>query len=108
MLVNYTWSETMEAASFLNPQFNLTQLERARVSEDLPQRLTILGGYAPSFFKTSHGVDEGAAGGMAGAVDRFLFIGTAIERGGRVFDRGESADSHDGCSRTAITSMPVR
>lgn len=63
MLVNYTWSETMEAASYLNPQFNDTQLERARTSEDLPQRLSILGRYQFPFFSHAKGITKVFLGG---------------------------------------------
>jgi len=63
LLVNYTWSETMEAASYLNPQFKDDQLERARTAEDLPHRLSILGGYQLPFFSRSTGLARALFGG---------------------------------------------
>lgn len=55
MLVNYTWSETMEAAGYLNAQASDDQLERVRTAEDLPHRLSILGRYELPFFRHSRG-----------------------------------------------------
>jgi hypothetical protein len=63
LLVNYTYSETMQATSYLNPQFNDSQLERVRASEDLPQRLSIAGGYTIPLFLHSNRIVRGVLGG---------------------------------------------
>jgi hypothetical protein len=63
MLVDYTWSETMEASNYFTPQYGDTQLERARIAEDLPQRLSILGRYEFPFFKQSRGFTKALLGG---------------------------------------------
>jgi len=59
----YTWSTTMEAATYLNPQFRDDQLERVRTQEDLPHRASILGGYDIPFFKSSKGITKAILGG---------------------------------------------
>lgn len=59
----YTWSTTMEAASYLNNQFNDQQLERVRVAEDLPHRMSIFGGYEIPFFKGATGLRRALLGG---------------------------------------------
>jgi len=56
ILVNMTYSETMNAVSLLNPQFSLNQLEAVRSGEDLPIRLSIIGGYQFPFFQHSRGI----------------------------------------------------
>jgi len=61
--MNYTYSETMEASSYLNPQFSDTQLERARTSEDLPHRMSILGSYQLPGLKGASGIVRGLLGG---------------------------------------------
>ncbi len=61
--MNYTWSTTMEAAGYLNDQFSDDQLQRVRVSEDLPHRMSILAGYEILFFKGSKGVRKAVLGG---------------------------------------------
>jgi TonB dependent receptor len=63
LLLNYTWSETMEAANYLNAQYPDTALERVRVSEDLPHRTSILAGYELPFFKGSKGLKRALFGG---------------------------------------------
>jgi hypothetical protein len=55
VLLNYTWSATMEAATYLHNQLSDNQLERVRVSEDLPHSLSILGGYQLPFFNKARG-----------------------------------------------------
>ena len=55
-MLTYTYSTTMGAVSYLNNQFSDSQLERARVAEDLPHRASILAGYELPFFKGSHGM----------------------------------------------------
>jgi hypothetical protein len=57
LLVNFTYSETMNAVSFLNPQFvNRNQLESVRSGEDLPIRFSIIGAYHLPFFQHSKAV----------------------------------------------------
>jgi hypothetical protein len=63
LLVDYTYSETMQALSYLNPQFNGNQLERVRASEDLPHRLSIAGGYQVPFFAHSNRFVKAILGG---------------------------------------------
>jgi hypothetical protein len=63
LLVDYTYSETMQALSYLNPQFNENQLERVRASEDLPHRLSIAGGYQVPFFAHSNRFVKALLGG---------------------------------------------
>lgn len=63
LLVDYTYSETMQAVSYVNPQFNDNQLESVRASEDLPHRLSIAGGYQIPLFTHSNRFLKGAFGG---------------------------------------------
>jgi hypothetical protein len=63
MLVTYTWSTTMEAAGYLHPQMTDDQLERARVSEDIPHSMSIMGGYRLPFFEGSRGLKRSLLGG---------------------------------------------
>lgn len=63
ILVNYTWSATMEASSYVHNQLTDDQLERARVSEDLPHSLSILGGYQLPFFAKARGWKQAVFGG---------------------------------------------
>lgn len=63
LLMNYTWSETMEAANYLNNQYPDTALETVRVSEDLPHRLSIVAGYELPFAKHSKGIVRAVFGG---------------------------------------------
>jgi len=63
LLMNYTWSETMEAANYLNNQYPDSALESVRVAEDLPHRMSILAGYELPFFKQSKGLLRAAFGG---------------------------------------------
>jgi hypothetical protein len=63
VLLNYTWSATMEAASYLHNQLSEDQLERTRVAEDLPHSLSILGGYQLPFYNTANGWKRAVFGG---------------------------------------------
>ncbi|HXS94989.1 MAG TPA: TonB-dependent receptor [Candidatus Limnocylindrales bacterium] len=63
LLVDYTYSETMQAVSYLNPQFGDNQLESVRASEDLPHRLSIVGGYQIPLFHNSRRLVKTAFGG---------------------------------------------
>lgn len=63
LLVNYTYSETMQAVSYVNPQFGDNQLESVRASEDLPHRLSIAGGYQIPLFAHSNRFLKAAFGG---------------------------------------------
>jgi hypothetical protein len=61
--MNFTWAATLQAASFLNNQFNDTQLERVRTTEDLPFHMDIMAGYELPFFKRSKGIKKAILGG---------------------------------------------
>jgi hypothetical protein len=59
----YTYSCTMEAVSYLNNQFTDDQLQRVRTQEDLPHRITLMGGYEIPFFKEASGLKKSVLGG---------------------------------------------
>lgn len=63
LLVNYTYSATMEAAGYLYPQMRDDQLERVRTGEDLPHRVAVVGGYELPFPKTTKGWKRALFGG---------------------------------------------
>lgn len=74
--MNYTWSATMEASSYLNPQFSDGQLERARTAEDLPHRMSIFGIWQLPSLPGANTLVRGVLGG-------WQFNGIAIFQSGR-------------------------
>ena len=87
-LASFSYSEMMTAASFLNPQFSNDQLERVRVPDDEPFRLTVNFGYELPFFKGAKGFKHSLLGGWQIQAIALMMSGAATWRGGRISDRG--------------------
>ena len=54
LMLNYSYSEDMQATGFLNAQFSLNQLEHVRSGNDLPHRASIMAGYQIPLFQHSN------------------------------------------------------
>jgi len=88
LLLSYTFSKSIEAVSYLNPQDSFGQMASVLTAVDAPQRAVISGGWELPFFKNGRGLSRQLLGGwqLSGIIT--IQSGVPIGTPGGVYSTG--------------------